>query len=123
MTYKKSYCFCLVTLNLKLDRNVVPPQKISVSAVLEHFEITMQHAQLKAIHKITKSITQYKKESEMQEKLKRFRQFRPLMIPGKAFEPKKWWKFAITSVLKSIRFKKGAIHAFKIPNEELSNYE
>ena len=35
----------------------------------------------------------------------------------------KWWKFAITSVIKSIRFKKGAIHAFKIPKEELSTYE
>lgn len=59
----------------------------------------------------------------MQEKLKRFRQFRPMVLPGQNFEPKKWWKFAITSVIKSIRFKKGAIHAFKIPKEELSTYE
>ena len=59
----------------------------------------------------------------MQDKLKRFRQLRPLTIPGQPFEPKKWWKFAINSVLKSIRFKKGAIHAFKIPSEDLNNYE
>ena len=72
----------------------------------------------------------------MQEKLRKFRQFRPLEIaealtpeeealsmdfgsgsirPG--FDAKAWWKFAITSIIKSFQFKRGAIKAFKMPLE------
>ena len=69
----------------------------------------------------------------MQEKLRKFRQFRPIeavespddnlgmefgsggLRPG--FNAKAWWKFAITSIIKSFQFKRGAIKAFKMRQE------
>ena len=35
--------------------------------------------------------------------------------PG--FNPKAWWKFAITSIIKSFQFKRGAIKAFKMQSD------
>jgi hypothetical protein len=50
-----------MTLDLKLERALIPPQKIAISVVLNQFEISMLHSQLKAILTISKSITKYKK--------------------------------------------------------------
>lgn len=71
----------------------------------------------------------------MQEKLRKFRKFRPIeqaeesgapeadsmefgsgaVRPG--FNARAWWQFAITSIIKSFQFKRGAINAFKMRHE------
>ena len=71
----------------------------------------------------------------LQEKLRKFRQFRPIeyddrdnenamefgsggLRPG--FNAKAWWSFAITSIIKSFQFKRGAIRCFNM-SKELEN--
>ena len=68
--------------------------------------------------KMVKTIQNYKKLAYMQEKLRKFRQYRPfdLSLEGasggevmafgsnnvrEGFDPRRWWKFAITSIIKS----------------------
>jgi len=65
----------------------------------------------------------------MQEKLRKFRQFRPVdqvealgvddmefggggLRPG--FNAREWWGFAYTCIVRSFQFKRGAIKAFKM---------
>lgn len=67
----------------------------------------------------------------MQEKLRKFRQFRPLdsdsrehLLEGvesgerqgirAGFNARDWWRFSIESIVRSFRFKRGAIKAFKL---------
>ena len=107
-----------MNLDLVYEHEVSNPNKsIKISIKLDELQLAMQHQQLKAILKLIKTIQTYKKLAYMQEKLRKFRQFRPIEIaetPAEAgemefgdgglrpgFNAKEWWQFAITSIIKS----------------------
>ena len=104
------------------------PQRIEVSIVLDKFNVQLQHKQLRAILKFVELAQRYQKVGGMQDKIRRFKYFRPLEslidpIPGqrRKFDPKKWWGFAGECIKRSIRAKQGAFNAFKIPAADIPN--
>jgi hypothetical protein len=107
-----------LSLKVFLCRKTEPPEKITVEIALNQFSLQFQYNQLKSILVFMKLAQKYSRKLNEQEKVRKFR-----FLKAPKMDVRERWRFAINSIVRSIRVKNGALTAFTITPSRLLEYE
>ena len=98
--------------------------QINLQIILDKFNIEIQKEQFDSIIKILNEISNYQQFQYSYYQTTKYRFFRPSEKIGSSSNATiQWWQYAIRMVVKQIKYMKGNLNIFQIPEKTLKNYE
>ena len=98
--------------------------QLNLQIILDKFDIEIQKEQFDSIIKILNEISNYQQFQYSYYQTTKYRFFRPSEKIGSSSNATiQWWQYAIRMVVKQIKYMKGNLNIFQIPEKTLKNYE